>query len=203
MNKPFSQACENNKKPILDVLRNCFDTNANVLEIGSGTGQHAVYFAEHLPQITWQTSDRQENIQGIECWVKEANLPNVKMPVCFDVADNVWPCEKVDAVFSANTAHIMAWHEVELMFSGVGTILKEGGCFALYGPFNQNEKFTSESNAQFDDWLKARGSHMGIRDFDVVNALALTHALELKIDSEMPANNRLLTWKKVASILAD
>ena len=150
--KPYSEACEENKQPILVVLERVFAGSRSVLEIGSGTGQHAVYFGAALGHLIWQTSDRPENHPGIRRWLDEAALPNVRAPVCLDVAGE-WPCERFDAVFSANTTHIMSWPEVEELFGGVGRVLNPGGCFALYGPFNFGGSYTSESNARFDESL--------------------------------------------------
>ena len=136
--KPYSDACERNREPILEVLRQWFSAPGTVLEIGSGTGQHAVYFAQHLPHLTWLATDRAENLPGIRLWFEEAGLPNLRGPQQFNVLDAAWPVSDVAYVFSANTAHIMGWPEVEAMFAGVGTALRPGGKFCLYGPFNRN-----------------------------------------------------------------
>ena len=141
--KPFAESCEQNRQPILQVLQIVFARTMKVLEIGSGTGQHAVYFAAALPHLFWQTSDRAENHPGINLWIEEAALPNVGRPVDLDVAGS-WPGQDYDGVFSANTAHIMSWPEVELFFDGVGRVLQSRGQFALYGPFNYGGRYTSE-----------------------------------------------------------
>jgi len=169
-----------------------------VLEIGSGTGQHAVYFAGQMPHLLWYTSDLAENHPGIELWLAEAALNNLRPPVLLDVARTVWPEMAVDAVFSANTAHIMHWREVEAMFAGVGDLLPPGGVFLLYGPFNYKQAYTSESNERFDGWLKARDSHSGIRNFEDVDRLAQESGMVLCDDYAMPANNRILFWQKRA-----
>jgi SAM-dependent methyltransferase len=144
--KPHSEACERNREPILQVLRQLFTQPGVALEIGAGTGQHAVHFAGNLPHLQWQPTDREENLAGIALWVSEAALPNLRAPLKFDVRDAEWPVPTVDYVFSANTAHIMSWAEVELMFAGVARALRPRGLFALYGPFNRDGRFTSESN---------------------------------------------------------
>ena len=195
--KPYSQSCDDNKAPILAVLCEVFADTDTVLEIGSGTGQHAVYFAKHLPHLVWQASDVVENLAGIRMWLDEAALPNVLSPMMLDAADERWPIAKADAVFSANTAHIMAWSQVEQMFAGIGDVLRVNGVLALYGPFNYGGAYTSESNARFDAWLKARDPLSGVRDFEALNALALAQGMSLLKDYAMPANNRTLVWRKV------
>ncbi len=196
MNKPFSQACENNKQAIFDVLSRVFADRNQVLEIGSGTGQHAVFFAERLPHLIWQTSDLQENHAGIQQWIAEKNLANLKAPFDLNVEQLPWPIETKDAVFSANTLHIMSWQNVEHFFMGLDQALGVKGKLAVYGPFNYQGEFTSDSNRQFDAWLKQRGSHQGIRDFEAIDRLAKNIGLVLKEDNAMPANNRLLVWQK-------
>lgn len=193
--KPFSEACEENKGPILAVLERLFVETRVVLEIGSGTGQHAVWLAAALPHLTWQTSDRSENHPGIRAWLDEAGPPNVLPPIELDVA-GAWPEGRFDAVFSANTTHIMSWPEVELMFEGIGRVLEAGGCLALYGPFNFGGNYTSESNARFDQWLKNRDPHSGIRHFEELDALARSHGLSFVEDIPMPVNNRTLVWRR-------
>ncbi|WP_369163192.1 DUF938 domain-containing protein [Candidatus Thiodiazotropha sp. LNASS1] len=191
--KPYSEACDENKAPILEVLLRLFRDVQTVLEIGSGTGQHAVHFAAAMPHLTWQTSDMEENHPGIHAWLREAALPNVRNPLGLDVS-RAWPAGEYDAIFSANTTHIMSWPEVELMFQGVGQVLKRGGCFALYGPFNYQGGYTSESNQRFDQWLKSRDPLSGIRDFEMLDELAASNHLIFSEDVEMPVNNRILVW---------
>lgn len=193
---PFSQACENNKGPILDILQSIFTDRKRVLEIGSGTGQHAVYFAEHLQHLHWQPSDRVENLEGINLWINAYPQKNLANPVELDVTQAKWP-EGFDAVFSANTAHIMPWEIAQVMLQKVAQCLPENGVFALYGPFNYHGGFTSESNANFDRWLKNVASHQGIRDFETVNGIICSKGMELINDFAMPANNRLLAWRKL------
>ena len=195
--KPYSESCEQNKAPILSVLQQSFIEAKTVLEIGSGTGQHAVFFAQKIPHLTWITSDREEYHTGINLWLKESALSNLKGPLLLDVNQQNWPVDQVEGIFSANTVHIMSWNDVEQMFAGIGRILKPGGVFCLYGPFNYNGQFSSESNARFDLWLKNRDPASGVRDFEALQVLAQDVGLNFMDDIEMPANNRVLIWKKV------
>ncbi len=194
--KPFSESCVQNREPILAVLRVWFADRRHVLEIGSGTGQHAVYFAPELPHLVWQTADVPPHHPGIRAWLNDAALPNVRPPLALDANDTAWHSGRYDAVFSANTLHIMSWPEVELLFGGVGQVLEPGGTLVIYGPFNYNGAYTSESNARFDAWLKARDPASGVRDFEAVDALARAQGLVLQQDIAMPANNRTLVWRK-------
>ena len=196
--KPFSEACERNQEPILDVLRQVFADRRRVLEIGSGTGQHAVFFGAGLPQLTWQTSDVPDNHPGILAWLEEACLPNVPPPLALDINSADWPRQQFDAVFSANTLHIVAWPEVERMFAGIARVLPRGGVLAIYGPFNYGGRYTTDSNARFDEWLKARDAASGIRAFENVDALARSYGFELERDFAMPANNRTLVWRRLS-----
>ncbi len=193
---PWSQACENNKAPILALLRKRLAGSRAVLEIGSGTGQHAAYFAPALPHLTWQTSDLEENHPGILAWIARCPAPNLRAPVLLDVDAEPWPDVAADAVFSANTAHIMHWSSVCAMFRGVGALLPEGGQFLLYGPFRYGESHTAPSNAAFDASLKARDPGMGVRDAHALDALAQASGLAPDGDYPMPANNRILAWRR-------
>jgi len=195
--KPYSESCEQNRDAILSIIKPLFATRKHVLEIGSGTGQHAVYFAQKMPQLVWHTSDKEENHQGILAWIKEAGLKNVLAPLSLDVSRNEWPTLEIDAVFSANTAHIMSWPEVVALMEGVGTQLSSNGLFVLYGPFNYGGKFSSASNARFDQWLKDRDPQSGVRDFEALDRLAKRAGMTLENDFEMPVNNRTLCWRKV------
>ena len=194
-NLPFSQASENNKDPILEILNGVFNDCKHVLEIGSGTGQHAVYFSQHLKHLQWQPSDRKENLAGINNRINAYPQSNLSLALELDVTQNNWP-QHFDAVFSANTAHIMPWEITQIMLQKVARLLPTGGKFALYGPFNYEGKFTSASNEKFNQWLKEMAAHQGIRDFEKVNALLYDAAMNLVNDYSMPANNRLLVWKK-------
>jgi cyclopropane fatty-acyl-phospholipid synthase-like methyltransferase len=196
IDKPFSESCVQNREPILAVLREIFADCRQVLEIGSGTGQHAVYFGAGLPHLVWQSADVPPHHAGIRAWLDEAALPNVRPPIALDVSQAGWRSGRYDAVFSANTLHIMGWPEVEAFFEGVGEVLEAGGVLAVYGPFNTNGAFTSESNARFDAWLKARDPASGVRDFEAVDALARAQGLVLRQDIAMPANNRTLVWRR-------
>jgi len=198
MSKPHSPSCERNREPILDVLRAQLVDRRHVLEIGSGTGQHAVHFAAALPQLIWQSSDCAENLPGIRAWLDEAALPNTPAPLEFDVA-GTWPATQFDAVFSANTLHIMAWREVELLFARLPTITSDDARLIIYGPFNVQGRYSSESNAAFDQWLQARGAHMAIRDAEAVDALASRAGFNLIEDIAMPANNRCRVWRRNAA----
>jgi cyclopropane fatty-acyl-phospholipid synthase-like methyltransferase len=195
-NKPFAESCEQNKQVILDVLQHEFIDSRHVLEIGSGTGQHAVYFAQHLPHLAWQCTDIAVNLQGIRTWLNEAGLDNTPPPLALDVRESDWPALKVDAVFSANAVHIMSWQAVQRMFAGIGRILEADGLVCLYGPFNYGGTFTSDSNARFDAWLKERDPLSGIRHFEDMDALAEQAGMTLQNDYAMPANNRILVWCK-------
>lgn len=194
--KPYAESCEQNRDPILAVLQEVFADRRHVLEIASGTGQHAVYFGQALPHLTWQTSELPVNHAGIQAWLDEADLPNVLPPVAIDVNDTDWPVAAVDAIFNANTVHIVAWAAVQRMFSGIGQALADGGILCLYGPFNYGGQFTSESNARFDVWLKNRDPESGVRDFEAIDQLAAAQGLTLIRDIAMPANNRSLVWRK-------
>jgi hypothetical protein len=185
--KPFSEACERNRAPILEVLKRAFANSRRVLEIGSGTGQHAAYFAPELPHLIWQASDVAEHLPGIRQWIPDP------APIELDV-DREWPRIQADAVFSANTCHIMSWPQVERMFAGIGRLRPE--VLALYGPFNYNGRHTSQSNARFDAMLRERDPLSGIRDFEKISALAEAAGLTLAEDNAMPANNRLLVFQK-------
>lgn len=196
MSKPFAESCEINKEPILAVLRELFADRRHVLEIGSGTGQHAVHLGAGLPHLRWQTSDRAENHAGIQAWLDDAGLANVVPPIELDVLESVWPEAGFDAAYSANTVHIMAWPVVEAMFAGLGGVLAPGALFALYGPFNFGGKATSDSNARFDLWLRERDPESGVRDFDDLNRLAEAVGMVCVDDIEMPINNRILVWRR-------
>lgn len=196
---PFSQACANNQAPILAVLQAAFADRRHVLEIGSGTGQHSVFMAPQLPHLVWQTSDLPASHAGIQAWHAHQPAPNLRAPLVFDLARSDWPSSPeggFDAVFSANTAHIVAWPLVQRMLALAGAHLPAGGVLALYGPFNYGGDFTSDSNRAFDAWLCQRDPASGIRHFEDIVALAATHGLALQHDHAMPANNRLLVFAK-------
>ncbi|MGC8521195.1 MAG: DUF938 domain-containing protein [Steroidobacteraceae bacterium] len=196
--KPHSEACERNREPILAVLRRHFADRRCVLEIGSGTGQHAVHFAAALPELTWQTSDREQNLPGIRRWIAAAGLANLPPPLALDVS-GLWPETRFDALFTANTLHIMAWEHVRALFAALPAVLAAGAVLAVYGPFNYDGTFTSPGNAAFDAWLKQRSPESGIREFAAVDALARSSGFALLEDCPMPANNRTLIWRRAAA----
>lgn len=194
--KPYSEACERNKHAIADALKRVFPAPGSVLEIASGTGQHAVHFASELPHVTWHCSDLPERLAGIVDWLEEAGLENVVAPVALDVCTGYWPQRHFDYAFSANSSHIMSWPAVVCMFEGVASILTSRGLFALYGPFNVAGQYTSDSNRRFDEALRLENSDMGLRDIEAVVQLAAASGLAHTENIEMPANNRLLIFAK-------
>jgi len=197
--KPFAEYADRNGVPILDVLTDEFAAAQQVLEIGSGTGQHAARFAAALPHLVWQTSDLVENHPGINTWVEDAKLRNLLPPLALDVQiDNV-NAAAYDGVFSANTAHIMSYAAVTRMFALVGQGLAAGGVFCLYGPFRQQGKFNTESNAAFDRSLRDRDSDMGIRDLEALDTLAADNGMQRQRIYAMPANNHIAVWRRETS----
>jgi SAM-dependent methyltransferase len=195
MDLPFSEACERNKAPILDVLRVAFADRRSVVEIGAGTGQHAAHFARHLPHLKWLPTDRAEYLPGLAARIEAEGPVNLARPVELDVLAEPWPPVRGDAVFSANTLHIMSWPAVEAFFAGLPRVLGQGGVLAIYGPFKYAGRFTTQSNAAFDAALRERDPLSGVRDFEAVNALAADAGLALEADHAMPANNQLLVWR--------
>ncbi len=193
--KPFAPACERNRDVILDALKPRLADRQRVLEVGSGTGQHAVHFAAALPHLLWQTSDRNNNLPGIRLWLAETALPNTPPPLELDVSGR-WPVGSFDAVFTSNTLHIMGWPEVEAFFTGLPALLAADARLIVYGPFNYGGCFTSASNAAFDASLKADDPRRGIRDIEAVNALAQAIGFTLIEDRAMPANNRCVSWQR-------
>jgi cyclopropane fatty-acyl-phospholipid synthase-like methyltransferase len=193
---PCSEACERNKAPILAVLAELLTDRGCVLEIGAGTGQHAVHFARHLPHLDWQPTDRREWLATLAERVRREGPANLRTPVELDVNEHDWRIGTVNAVYSANTLHIMAWHEVEAFFRGIGRVLLPDGVLAIYGPFRLDRAHTSQSNAEFDAYLRRRDPASGIRDFEAVDALAAAERLRLSASHVMPANNRLLVWRR-------
>ncbi|MGY0652838.1 DUF938 domain-containing protein [Luteimonas sp. A537] len=199
--KPHASACDRNRDPILAVLRERLAGHHRVLEIGSGTGQHAVHFGAAMPWLSWQCSEVADKLAGIRSWLDEAALPNTPAPIALDVAQGPWPAAGgFDAVFTSNTLHIMGWPEVEAFFAGVGEVLRDAprGTLVVYGPFNYGGAYTSASNRDFDAWLKARDPRSAIRDFEAVAALAFAVGLDIAADVTMPANNRCLVFSRRA-----
>jgi cyclopropane fatty-acyl-phospholipid synthase-like methyltransferase len=201
MTKPFSQACENNKRPILAHLRNVFAAGETVLEIGSRTAQHVEFFAAMMPKVRWQPSDIAENMPTLIDALSENTQSNVAPPVMLDVTMNPWPLGAMisntfDGIFSANTLHIMPASAVECFFAGVGKALAAKGRVCVYGPFKYNGEFTTQSNADFDASLRTKYPLSGLRDFEWVDALAQAQGLSLVRDFAMPANNQMLVWQR-------
>lgn len=194
---PFSSASERNRQPILDQLTGLLPGAGTVLEIGSGTGQHAVFFTRYLPGIHWQPTDRAENLAGLEAQFAAEGNPRIYRPLELDVLKEHWPGSTFEAVYSANTAHIMPWKAVQAMFAGVASHLISGARFYLYGPFNINGAYTSPGNAQFDTQLRRQDRQMGIRDMNDIEALADNYQMDLEQKTAMPANNFLLVFRKV------
>jgi cyclopropane fatty-acyl-phospholipid synthase-like methyltransferase len=193
---PFSEACERNKAPILDVLRSAFAERTHVLEIGSGTGQHAVHFAAHLTHLTWHPTEQLAYLADLGARVKLEGPPNLRAPTVLDVNQSVWPLRAVDAIFTANTLHIMAWAEVMALYRGLDAVLSRGGVLCVYGPFRYNGRYTSDSNQDFDRMLQERDPKSGLRDIHDLTALAAQYGLRLRADHDLPANNRLLEFVK-------
>jgi cyclopropane fatty-acyl-phospholipid synthase-like methyltransferase len=192
----LSEACERNKGPILEVLAVELAASTRVLEIGSGTGQHAVYFAAQLPHLVWQPSELPEDVPALLEHIRLEVGANLRPPLALDVRAHPWPTAPADAVFSANTLHIMAWSAVGEFFRGVGEVLEAPGVLCVYGPFRFHGEYTSDSNAEFDRWLKSRDPLSGIRDFEALDELAQAQGLEFCADHAMPANNRTLVWRR-------
>lgn len=197
--RPYSESCDQNRDPILIVLKQEITTqHGTLLEIGSGTGQHSVYFAPEFPHILWQPSELEQNMAGILMWMRDFHSDNIQTPIPLDTLNpGHWPKTNYDLAYSANTTHIMSWQAVCAMFEGVSTCLHPGGKLILYGPFNYDGNYTSESNARFDQWLKQRDPASGIRDLGDLKNLAAKHHMELVKDYEMPVNNRILVWQRI------
>jgi hypothetical protein len=191
---PFSEACERNKEPILAVLRTAFADRAQVLEIGSGTGQHAVHFAAALPHLIWQPTEQLKYLSDLNSRVKLEGPANLRPPTLLDVNQSVWPLRSADAIFTANTLHIMGWAEVQAMFRGLNSVLAARGILCIYGPFRYGGRYTSESNRDFDRMLLERDPLSGLRDINDLSSLAERYGLQLKEDHDLPANNRLLVF---------
>lgn len=193
---PFSQSCENNKAVILDVLRKAFADRREVLEIASGTGQHACHFAAHMPWLQWQGTELAENLAVLQPRCSDYAGANLLPPRALDVRADPWPVAVPDALFTANSLHIMTFAAVEQLFAGLGRHAGPNVVLAVYGPFNYRGQYTSASNAGFDEWLAQRNPDSAIRDFEAVDRLAQGAGFILQADHDMPANNRLLVWRK-------
>jgi cyclopropane fatty-acyl-phospholipid synthase-like methyltransferase len=193
---PVSEACERNKDPILGVLRSCFADRVEVLEIGSGTGQHAVHFARHLTHLTWYPTEQLGFLEDLASRVQLEGSANLRAPTVLDVRQSIWPVRSVDAVFTANTLHIMSWPEVIALYHGVGTVLAPAGIMCVYGPFRYDGRYTSDSNREFDRMLKDRDPASGLRDIQAISELAREYGMRLVADHDLPAFNRLLIFAK-------
>ena len=196
MNKPFAESCAQNQQVILDVLKTLLTDAGTVLEIGSGTGQHAVFFTQHMPHLNWQPSDLLDQHAGMQMWLNEVEHNRINSPLEINVDEGPWAVKDVDYVYTANTTHIISSSQAENMLRHIGSSLKPGGLFIQYGPFNYNGNYTSESNARFDVWLKQRDSNSGIKHFETMQQQANENGMVLIKDIEMPANNRILVWRK-------
>lgn len=198
MIKPNAPSCERNQGVILEVLKTIIkSTDKNLLEIGSGTGQHAVFMASHFPELLWHTSDLLENHCGINQWIEDSHLKNIASPIIFESGLSGFPEMAVDVVYTANTLHIMSWENVQCLINQLCLNLKQGSQIVIYGPFNYSGKYTSESNVMFDVWLKEKQPHSGIRDFESIVSLMSIGGISLVQDIEMPSNNRILHFQKV------
>jgi len=195
--KNYSPAADRNKAPILDLL-NLYIQKGRLLEIGSGTGQHAVFFAEKLIDVQWITSDQKRNHSTIKEYLIEAKLKNLHGPETLKVGEDDFPKGQFNYVYTANTLHIMSWKEVKTLIKLLGKRLREGALVFTYGPFNYDGQFTSESNKAFDEQLKNRNPSSGIRNFEDVLAHMQTSGFKLLNDHEMPANNRLLVFERLS-----
>lgn len=193
---PFSEACERNKEPILKALRFWLPATGTVLEIGSGTGQHVVHFAGEIPGLTWQPTDMEETLPGLVRRIEAEGSANILAPAALDVRSRHWPRGPFAAIYSANTAHIMAWSSVARMFEGVARVLAPGGCFFLYGPFSDGGRHNARSNAEFDQQLRTADPSQGIRDSVRVRFLAADFGLLAEGDLTLPANNRILIFRQ-------
>jgi len=193
---PFSAACERNKDPILEVLRIRLAGRSQVLEIGSGTGQHAAYFARALDPMIWHPTEQLAYLADLAERVRLEGSHNLRAPTLLDVRQAVWPVRSVDAVFTANTLHIMSWAEVTALFRGVGNVLAPGGVLCIYGPFRYSGRYTSDSNQEFDRMLQERDPQSGLRDIEAITPLAGQYGLRLDADHDLPANNRLLIYTR-------
>lgn len=193
--RPYSPAAERNREPILKVLRAWLPESGRMLEIGSGTGQHATFFAPALPLWHWQPSEHPNELPTLQAGLAGHATANIERPLALDVA-GPWPEQKFDAAYSANTAHIMHFPAVEAMFAGVGAKLTSRGLFVLYGPFARNGVQSAPSNAEFDASLRARDPGMGIRDVERLDRLGDACGLERIAELRMPANNHILIFHK-------
>lgn len=197
MSKPYSASCERNQEAIAGVLDYCLNgEDRSILEIGSGTGQHAVYMANRFPYITWTCTDLKSQHQGIDAWLKEAKLKNIRGPIEYEIGMSSFPEGNYDVIFTANTFHIIPWDKCKQLINLAAKKLERGSLFIVYGPFNYEGSYSSSSNAQFDIWLKTKSSKSAIRDFEEVKICMESNGFSLSEDFEMPTNNRTLVFVK-------
>lgn len=196
----FSGSADRNKEPILNVVSDVLMESKQVLEIGSGTGQHALFFAKNMPHLMWYPTDCGDYLQPLIEHMAVNSRDNIGTTIELDVRDLPWRLnhikDAIDVIYTTNTLHIMGWEEVENFFTGVGQVLSTNGHLIVYGPFKYKGNYTTPSNADFDLWLKDRNKKSGIRDFEVVNGLANHIGLTLLADHSMPANNQCLIWQR-------
>lgn len=194
--KKYAPSADRNRENIRQVLSNVLTKNGTILEIGSGTGQHAAFFAKSFPEYRWIPSDLQENLDSINAWAAESGLDNISPAIELNLENKIWPVEPVDSLICINIIHIVSWRLVENLFRGAGEILTPGGILFVYGPFEYSDRPLEPSNVEFNQWLKDRDPESGIRQFDDINALAAENSLSLVGDKAMPANNRSIWWRK-------
>lgn len=199
MAKGFAPAAERNRQPILDVLRRVLPPNGLVLEIASGTGQHAIFFAEHLSHLSWQPSDASDDaLRSIRAWVEYSARENLLPPIELDVCWPRWPIPRADALLCVNMIHISPWETTERLFEGASVLLESGSPLVTYGPYRLHGEHSAPSNAAFDESLRSRNPRWGIRDIDQLRGLAERTGFELRDSVPMPANNMTLVWARVA-----
>jgi SAM-dependent methyltransferase len=193
MSLPFSPACERNRLPIATVIDSLLPPQASVLEIGAGTGQHAEYFLSRRPDLRWLATDVADRLEGLRDRLKSVSGVRIQL---LEIGRDHWPAGPFDAVFSANTLHILPASLIGALLSGVSQALRPGGCCLIYGPFKEGGRHTADSNLRFDQSLRARDPAMGIRDLSEVRTLAAEVCLELRAIIGMPSNNRILVFRR-------
>ncbi|MEO6717207.1 MAG: DUF938 domain-containing protein [Novosphingobium sp.] len=187
-----------NREPILDVLRGELPASGLVLEVASGTGEHAVHFARALPGLVWQPSDPSPDaMRSIAAWSEASGLENVLPPLALDASEPIWPISRADALVCINMVHISPWAAIEGLMRGSGRLLGAGAALCLYGPYRRAGHPIAESNAAFDLDLRRRNPEWGLRDLEVVAACAEAQGLRLARVVEMPANNLTVVFRKV------
>ncbi len=195
--KQHAPACDRNQAFILETLAGILPGKKKLLEIGSGTGQHAAYLAPQFPNLTWFPTDLEENLASINAWCNDSPAANIETASVLNLATGQWPVKSCDAVVCINTIHIISWELVEKLFTGAANVLSKEGVFYVYGPYEYENEPLAESNQNFNAWLQQRDPASGIRKFEKVNELARKNDLIFQFDKSMPANNRSICWKKV------